>query len=53
MQKTVEPSTYGPESLAARIATDIAMEFKYNVRMMVLEIDGLVKMFGDNQSVKP
>jgi hypothetical protein len=51
MQKTVETSTYGSELVAARIATDIAMEFRYNVRMMGFEVDGPVNMFGDNQSV--
>jgi phage regulator Rha-like protein len=34
MQKTVETSTYGSELVAARIATDIAMEFRYSIRMM-------------------
>jgi hypothetical protein len=37
--------------VAARIATDITMEFRYNVRMMGFEVDGPVNMFGDNQSV--
>ena len=51
MQKTVETSTYGSELVAARIATDIAMELRYNIRMMGFELDGPVNMFGDNQSV--
>jgi hypothetical protein len=51
MQKTIETSTYGSELVAARIATDIAIEFIYNVRMMGFEIDRPVNMFGDNQSV--
>jgi hypothetical protein len=51
MQKTVETSTYGSELVAARIATDIAMEFRYNVRMMGFGIDGQVNMFADNSSV--
>jgi hypothetical protein len=51
MQKTVETSTYGSELVAARIATDIAMEFRYNIRMMGFALDGPVNMFGDNQSV--
>jgi hypothetical protein len=51
MPKTVETSTYGSELVAARIATDIAMEFRYNIRMMGFELDGPVNMFGDNQSV--
>jgi hypothetical protein len=49
MQKTVETSTYGSELVAARIATDIAMEFCYNIRMIGFELDGPVNMFGDNQ----
>jgi hypothetical protein len=51
LQRTVETSTYGSELVAARIATDITMEFRYNVRMMGFEVDGPVNMFGDNQSV--
>ena len=51
MQKTVETSTYGSELVAARIATDIALELRYNIRMMGFAIDGPVNMFGDNQSV--
>jgi hypothetical protein len=51
MQKTVETSTYGSELVAARIATDIAMEFRYNIQMMGFALDGPVNMFGDNQSV--
>jgi hypothetical protein len=41
MQKTVETSTCGSELVAARIATDIAMEYRYNIRMMGFELDGL------------
>jgi hypothetical protein len=51
MQKTVETSTYGSELVAARIATDIAIEFRYNIRMMGFQLDGPVSLFGDNQSV--
>jgi hypothetical protein len=51
MQKTVETSTYGTELVAARIATDIAMELRYGIRMLGYELDGAVNMFGDNQSV--
>jgi hypothetical protein len=47
MQKTVETSTYGSELVAARIATDIAMEFSYFIRMMGFALDGPVNMFGD------
>jgi hypothetical protein len=51
MQKTVDTSTYGTELVAARIATDMAMELRYNIRMLGFELDGPVNMFGDNQSV--
>ena len=51
MQKTVETSTYGSELVAARIATDIALELRYNIRMMGFGLDGPVNLFGDNQSV--
>jgi hypothetical protein len=51
MQKTVETSTYGSELVAARIATDIAIEYRYMIRMMGFELDGPANMFGDNQSV--
>jgi hypothetical protein len=51
MQKTVETSTYGSELVAARIATDIALELRYNIRMMGFAFDGPANIFGDNQSV--
>jgi hypothetical protein len=51
MEKTVETSTYGSELVVTRIATDIAMDFCYNIRMMGFELDGPVNMFGDNQFV--
>ena len=50
-QKTVETSSYGSELVASRIATELAMEYRYAVRMMGLEVDGPVHMFGDNNSV--
>jgi hypothetical protein len=43
MQRTVEPSTYVSELVAARIATDFAMEFRYNVRMRGFDLDGLLR----------
>ena len=51
MQKTVETSTYGSELVAARIATDIALEYRYNIRMLGFEIDGPIHLFGDNNAV--
>jgi hypothetical protein len=35
MQKTVETSTYGSEMVAAQIATEFALEFRYNIQEML------------------
>jgi hypothetical protein len=51
MQRTVETSTYGSELVAARIATDFAMEFRYNVRMLGFDLDGPTTILGDNHAV--
>ena len=50
-QKTVETSTYGSELVAARIATEMVMALRYQLRMLGIPIDGPAMMFGDNQSV--
>lgn len=50
-QKTVETSSYGSELVAARMATELAMEYRYSLRMLGVEIDGPCRMFGDNNSV--
>ena len=50
-QKTVETSTYGSELVAARIATEIAMEYRYALRMLGIQVNGPCQMFGDNNSV--
>ena len=50
-QTTVESSTYGSELVAARIATDFAVEMTYNLQMIGVPIDGSVLMLGDNKSV--
>ena len=50
-QATVETSTYGSELVAARIATELAIEFRYNLRMLGVPLDGPVLMLGDNNSV--
>jgi hypothetical protein len=47
----VETSTYGSELVAARIATDTAIELRYTIQKMGFALDGPVNMFGDNQSV--
>ena len=50
-QKTVETSTYSSELVAARVATEIVMELRYQLRMLGVPIDGPAMMYGDNQSV--
>jgi hypothetical protein len=51
LQNTVESSTYGSELVAGRIATELAMEMRYKLRMLGVPIDGAVTMYGDNMSV--
>ena len=51
MQKTVETSTYGSELVASRIAVDLAIEYRYTLRMLGVPIDGPVRMYGDNNAV--
>jgi hypothetical protein len=49
LQETVETTIYGMELVAAWIDTDIAMEFRYSIRMMgfVLELEFVeIGMFG-------
>jgi len=50
-QKTVETSSYGSELVAARMATELAMEYRYALRMLGIDLDGPCRMFGDNNSV--
>ena len=50
-QTTVESSTYGSELVAARIATDIAVETLYTLQMLGVSIDGSILLLGDNKSV--
>ena len=50
-QNTVETSTYGSELIAARIATDITVEFMYKMRMLGVPIKEVSMVFGDNESV--
>src|SRR5210317_1487012 len=50
-QKIVETSSYGSELVAARVATELAMEYRYALRMLGVELDGPCQMFGDNNSV--
>ena len=50
-QQTVESSTYGSEMVAARIASELIMEYRYNLRMLGFELDGPTVMLGDNNAV--
>ena len=50
-QKTVETSTYGSEMVAARIAVELIMEYRYNLRMLGVKVDGPAMLLGDNLSV--
>ena len=50
-QKTVEASTYGSESVAARIATEQIIDHRYRLRMMGVPITTATLLIGDNKSV--
>ena len=50
-QKTVETSTYGSEMVAARIATEMIMEFRYKLRMLGVPVHEPAMLLGDNESV--
>ena len=50
-QKTVETSTYGSELVAARIATDLIIEWRYKLRMLGVLIEDVHFLAGDNMSV--
>ena len=48
--KTVE-TAYGSELVAARIATELIIEYRYALRMLGTPVDGPALMLGDNNSV--
>ena len=50
-QKTVETSTYGSEMVAARMATEMIMEYRYLLRTLGVQVNGPSMMLGDNNSV--
>ena len=50
-QNTVESSTYGTELVAARIAVEMIMEFRYKLRMMGVAINGPATLLIDNEAV--
>jgi hypothetical protein len=50
-QNTIESSTYGAELVAARIAVEMIMEFRYKLRMMGIKVDGPSVLLVDNEAV--
>jgi hypothetical protein len=50
-QKTVETSTYGSELVAARMATELIIQFRYMLRMLGVPLDGPATLCGDNRAV--
>ena len=50
-QNTVESSTYGAELVAARIAVEMIMEFRYKLRMMGVTVEGPSVLLVDNEAV--
>ena len=50
-QKTVETSTYGSELVAAKVATELILEYRNILRLMGVGLDGPAMMLGDNNSV--
>jgi hypothetical protein len=50
-QKTVETSTYGSELVAGRMAIDLIMAIRYELRMIGVPLDGPALLLGDNMSV--
>ena len=50
-QNTVESSTYGAELVAARIAIECILEFRFKLRMMGFTIDGPAVLLVDNEAV--
>ena len=50
-QATVESSTYGSELVAARIATEMVIEMRNNLRALGVPVNEPSYMFGDNMSV--
>ena len=50
-QATIETSTYGSEIVAGRIAVEMAIDLRYRLRMLGVEVIGPTLLFGDNQSM--
>jgi len=50
-QKTVETASYGSELVAARMAVELIMEMRYQLRMLGVDLEGPAMLLGDNMSV--
>jgi hypothetical protein len=50
-QKMVESSSYGSELVAARVAIELIIEFRYKVRMLGVPVTETALMLGDNMSI--
>jgi len=50
-QNTIETSTFGSEIVAARIAAEKLIEYRYKLRMMGVPMSGPSILLGDNMSV--
>jgi len=50
-QNTCETSTFSSEVVVGRIAVDMAVELRYNLRMLGTQVKGPTVLFGDNKSM--
>jgi hypothetical protein len=50
-QNTVESSSYGSELVAARIAVEMILEYRYRLRMMGIKVTQPSVLFVDNEAV--
>ncbi len=48
---TVDSSTFGPEFVALRVATELIEGLRYKLRMFGVPFDGATSVYCDNQSV--
>jgi hypothetical protein len=51
LQKTVETSTYGSESVLSRFPTDLILQVRYMLRSLEVSLNGSTLILGDNTSV--
>ena len=50
-QKTVETSTYGSELVASRIAIELIISMRYQLRMLGVKLENSFLMVGDKMAV--